>query len=57
MSKVKVICKEYGEYQGFVVASIFREGRWLYKVSLSEDRKSDDTFDNWIPENCLEEIR
>ena len=60
MNKVRVICEEFGNYEGYVIGSLFRDGRWLYKVSISEDPTSADiadTFDNWIPEECLELTR
>jgi hypothetical protein len=57
MNKVRVICERFGQYEGYVLASLFRDGRWIYKISISEDPASadpSDTFDNWIPEECLE---
>jgi hypothetical protein len=58
MNKVRVIDEQFGKsYEGYVIAFLFRDGRWIYKISISEDRTSADpsgTFDNWIPEECLE---
>jgi len=57
MNKVRVIREGFGNCEGYVIASLFREGRWIYKISISEDPASadpDDTFDNWIPEEWLE---
>jgi hypothetical protein len=54
MNKVRVICQEFGNFEGYVIASQFRDDRWIYKISLSEDPHKADTFDNWIPEECLE---
>jgi hypothetical protein len=57
MSKVRVINKEFGDHEGYVIASLSRDGRWLYKISISEDPRKTETFDNWIPEDCLELAR
>ena len=54
MNKVRVICDQFAEYEGYVIASQFRDGRWIYKLSISEDPSKQDTFDNWIPEECIE---
>jgi hypothetical protein len=54
LNKVRVICERFGEWEGFVIASQFRDGRWIYKVSLRDDTSEAETFDNWIPEECLE---
>ena len=53
MNKVRVICEPFGKFEGYVIASQFRDGRWIYKISLSDDSKKSETFDNWIPEECL----
>ena len=57
MNKVRVICEQFGKYEGYVIASQFRDGRWIYKISISEDPSKSETFDNWIPEECLELVR
>lgn len=58
MNKVRVIGEQFEDsYEGYVIASLFRDGRWVYKISISEDPTStdpSDTFDNWIPEESLE---
>ena len=57
MNKVRVNSEKFGNYEGYVIASQFRDGRWIYKISISEDPTSEDaadTFDNWLPEECLE---
>jgi len=58
MNKVRVIGEQFDDaYEGYVIASLFRDGRWVYKISISEDpTRTDpsDTFDNWIPEESLE---
>lgn len=57
MNKVRVICGSFGKYEGYVIASQLRDGRWIYKISISEDPSKSETFDNWIPEECLELAR
>lgn len=54
LNKVRVKCPQSGEWEGYVIASQFRDGRWIYKVSLTEDPKTSETFDNWYPEESLE---
>lgn len=57
MNKVRVNCEKFGRYEGYMIASQFRDGRWIYKISISEDTTSEDasdTIDNWLPEECLE---
>ena len=57
MCKVHVIDERFGDYEGYVISSQFRDGRWIYKVSISENPSTFDSFDNWIPEDCLEKVR
>lgn len=57
MNKVRVICEQFGKYEGYVIASLFRDGRWIYKVSLPDDQAPQGSFANWIPEECLEKTR
>jgi hypothetical protein len=52
-----VNCEKFGKYEGYVIASQFRDDRWIYKISISEDPSKSDTFDNWIPEESLELVR
>jgi len=34
MNKVRVIGEEFEDsYEGYVIASLFRDGRWVYKIS------------------------
>jgi hypothetical protein len=54
MNKVRVIKEAFGECEGYVVASQFRDGRWIYKLSISEDPTKSETYDNWLPEDWLE---
>ena len=57
MNKVRVTREDFGTYEGYVIASQFRDGRWVYKISISEDPRKPDTFDNWIPEEYLEKTK
>jgi hypothetical protein len=57
LDKVKIVDARFGDYEGYVVASQFRKGRWIYKISISEDPKKPETWDNWIPEECLEKMK
>jgi hypothetical protein len=57
LNKVRIVCEQYGNYEGYVIASQFRGGKWIYKISISEDPRKSDTFDNWLPEECLEQIK
>ncbi len=54
MNKVRVIKENFGECVGYVIASQFRDGRWIYKLSISEDPSKPETYDNWLPEEWLE---
>ena len=54
LNRVRVICERFGQHEGYVIASQFRDSRWIYKISISEDPRKSETFDNWIPEECLE---
>lgn len=54
LEKVRVICERFGINHGYVIASQMREGRWIYKISLPDNDRTHETFDNWIPEECLE---
>jgi len=47
MNKVRVIREGFGNCEGYVIASLFREGRWIYKISISEDPAS---AVKWTPE-------
>jgi hypothetical protein len=57
LDKVKIVDERFGDYEGYVVASQFRNGRWVYKISISEHSKKLKTWDNWIPEECLEKTK
>ena len=56
-NKVRVSGEGFDPYDGYVIASQFRDGRRIYKISISEDPKTWDTFDNWVPEKWLEKTK
>ena len=53
MNKVRVDDRENEPYEGYVIDSQFRDGRWIYKLSISEDLTKSETYDNWLPEDWL----
>ena len=57
MNKVRVTDGENEPYEGYVIDSLFRDGRWLYKLSISENPKTSDTSDNWAPEEWLQKVK
>jgi hypothetical protein len=57
LNKVRIAREEFGEFEGYVIGSQFRDGKWIYKISISEDPKKQETFDNWVPEEWLQLIR
>ena len=57
LNKVRVNSGKNEPYDGYVVASQFKDGRWIYKVSISDDPRKTDTWDNWAPEEWLERIK
>ena len=57
LNKVRVTGERFGDFEGYVVASLFKDGRWIYKISISEDPRKPETFDNWIPEEFLENLK
>jgi len=57
MNKVRVNDRENEPYEGYVIDSQFRDRRWIYKLSISEDPKKSETYDNWLPEEWLELTR
>jgi hypothetical protein len=57
MNKVRVNDGENEPYEGFVIDSQFRNGRWIYKLSISDDLTKSETYDNWVPEEWLEETK
>jgi hypothetical protein len=57
MNKVRVTDGQFEPYEGFVIASQFRDGRWIYKLSISEDPRTSETYDNWVPEEWLQRAK
>jgi hypothetical protein len=57
MNKVRVADGQAEPYEGFVIASQFRDGRWIYKLSISEDPRTSETYDNWGPEEWLKKAK
>jgi hypothetical protein len=57
MNKVRVTDGNNASYDAYVIASQFRDGRWIYKLSISEDPRKSDTYDNWVPEEWLQKIK
>jgi len=57
MNKVRVQDRENEPYEGYVIDSQFRDGRWIYKLSISEDPSKPETYDNWLPEEWLERAK
>jgi hypothetical protein len=57
MNKVRVTDGQSDPYEGFVIASQFRDGRWIYKLSISEDPRTSETYDNWVPEEWLQRAK
>jgi len=54
LNKVRVNDGENEPYEGYVIASQFKDGRWIYKISISEDPSTTESWDNWAPEEWLE---
>ena len=53
LNKVSVNDRKNEPYVGYVIASLFKDGRWIYKISISEDPRKTETWDNWAPEEWL----
>jgi hypothetical protein len=54
LNKVRVNDRKNEPYEGYVIASRFEDGRWIYKISISEDPRTTESWDNWAPEEWLE---
>ena len=54
LNKVRVNDTKNEPYVGYVVGSKFKDGRWIYKISISDDPRKTETWDNWAPEEWLE---
>ena len=57
MMKVRVMVKDLGECHGYVIDSRIKDGRWIYKLSIPDDDRANETFDCWFPENRLERTK
>jgi hypothetical protein len=57
MNKVRVTDENNPPYEGYVIASQFRDGAWIYNISISEDPTKSDSNDNWVPEKWLEKVK
>jgi hypothetical protein len=57
LNKVQVTPPSAERWEGYVIASQFREGRWIYKLSMTEDPSKSESFDCWFPEEWLEPIK
>jgi len=53
MNKVSVNDGKNEPYVGYVIKSLFKDGRWIYKISISEDPRKTETWDNWAPEKWM----
>jgi hypothetical protein len=53
LNKVRINDGENAPYEGYVIASLFKDGRWIYKISISEDPRTNEGYDNWAPEAWL----
>jgi len=54
LNKVRVNDGKIPPYVGYVIGSQFKGGRWIYKISISDNPRKTDTWDNWAPEEWLE---
>ena len=57
LNRVKVALPESEQWEGYVISSQFRDGRWIYKISMTEDPKKAESYDCWFPEEWLELIK
>lgn len=37
----------------YVIGSMWKDGRWLYKLSCAEPDNKDESYDTWFPEEWL----
>ena len=54
LNKVEVMSPTSERWEGYVIASQFRDGRWMYKISMTEDPQKSKSFDCWFPEEWLQ---
>ena len=57
LNKVRVNDGKNPPYEGYVIKTLFKDGRWIYKISISDDPRKTETWDNWAPEKWLERIK
>lgn len=57
LNKVRVNDTKNEPYEGYVVDSQFKDGRWIYKISISDNPRKTETWDNWAPEEWLERTK
>ena len=57
LNKVRVNDTENEPYEGYVIKTLFKDGRWIYKISISDDPSKTETWDNWVPEEWMEQIK
>ena len=57
LNKVRVNDTKNEPYEGYVIKTLFKDGRWIYKISISDDPSKTETWDNWAPEEWLERIK
>ena len=57
LNKVRVTGEEFGDFDGYEIASMFKDERWIHKMFISEDPRTPETLANWIPEEFLERVR
>ena len=57
LNKVRVNDGKIEPYEGYVIKTLFKDGRWIYKICISDDPRKTDTWDNWTPEEWLEQIK
>lgn len=57
LAKVRITSGKSEPYEGYVIKALFKDGRWIYKISISDDPRKSDTWDNWAPEAWLTPIK
>jgi hypothetical protein len=58
-SEMTKVCVRYesGPLEGYVIEIKDDGGRWIYKVSHPDTDKPGGSWDNWAPEEWLEEVK
>lgn len=55
MCQVRITDPDLGApAEGFVIESRFKDNRWIYKLSLRDPDDKNEVYENWIPEEKLE---